>query len=112
MSSCCGQKRHTDLDCMNQIDEIIINELRKETKLNYDSLSKDLGALLAFYVNDRHRLDSVRIFKSNLTDFGYSDEKVIEELMRHDFECLRDIYYSGYIKPPYITVPFKPSRKL
>ena len=109
ISSCiCTQVPIDDVTCFREINTELSKEFEKKLKEEYNFIKTELKLIMQFYIRENGRPDSIIIVRSNLSDYGISEEFIINKLMRRKYKCLWDVYYTEDIKPTGVTVIFNP----
>jgi len=107
-NACSVTKAQNDLECLSNVNAVVVKELNKEFKSEDDSLKKKAKFYMKFYVNETGRADSIVFVNSNLSKLGVDEDNLINNLLSHEYQCIRDVYYSDKLKPDFVVVTFNP----
>ena len=108
-NACSTIKAQNDVACLSKVNTIVSKEINKEFKSEDDSWKGEAKLFMKFYVNETGHADSIVFANSNLSNLGIDEDKLRNNLMNYEYQCIRDVYYSSQLKPDFVVITFNPN---
>ncbi len=97
------------IDCAREINTEVEGKFKSILGNKYESIKYDLELIAGLYLSENGKVDSVTIYKSNLSDFGIRKQALKEYLLNIKYKCFWDVYYKKQeLKPTSVQYIFNP----
>ncbi len=96
-------------DCAREINTEFEEKFKSIFSDKYESIKYDLELIVGLYLSENGKVDSVVIYKSNLSDFDVQEQLLKEYLLSVKYKCFWNVYYKKQeLKPTKMIHVFNP----